>query len=433
MEREKISTNNVDEYSPAPAPGYLGADCGYVPPVGRWGSQWPPDSQWPNERALTEWPDGHPLPLPQWDEPRGAREPLSIPNVEAYEDLVAQLELAQQQLLARHNYNSVGNFVKLYEGYKSNPWGYTSLSDYYQVYKPPISASHHTCVGLAFELLARCGSLEQRWPGLSEHLNFASCEEAVKDIHAYVQASDDGLPDQWMVDKEHVVVYFKFILDGRLGYAVMDQGYHVARVVTVMVDGQYPHTGDFTQQLENNTETIYSYAISPSHPDYIVWTLRSTNHSTGKSDGHVSLIYVGAPFCSPVDVTERRNLVYEFRSIVARDTKGTPLAGLHFKVKLSDALDLTVFYRVKGEKVRVKIPFARIQVDQPDLGLTPYELEAIDTCNKQLHYEEGKLRSIIISCALILRDTQYVSQMLDINETINELMDLESYMEEREE
>lgn len=66
-------------------------------------------------------------------------------------------------------------------------------------------------------------------------------------------------------------------------------------------------------------------------------------------------------------------------------------------------------------------------------GLTPYELEAIDTCNKQLHYEEGKLRSIIISCALILRDTQYVSQMLDINETINELMDLESYMEEREE
>jgi hypothetical protein len=65
----------------------------------------------------------------------------------------------------------------------------------------------------------------------------------VKDIHAYVQASDDGLPDQWMVDKEHVVVYFKFILDGRLGYAVMDQGYHVARVVTVMIDGQYPHTG----------------------------------------------------------------------------------------------------------------------------------------------------------------------------------------------
>lgn len=121
------------------------------------------------------------------------------------------------------------------------------------------------------------------------------------------------------------------------------------------------------QLFENTTETIYNYSICPTNPDYIVWTLRSNNHSTGKTDGHVSLIYVGAPFLTPVDVTERRNLVYDFRSLVARDTKGTPLAGLHFKVKCSEVLELTVFYRVLGEKKRVKIPFSRIQVDQADL------------------------------------------------------------------
>ncbi|KAL1465004.1 hypothetical protein WDU94_004602, partial [Cyamophila willieti] len=131
---------------------------------------------------------------------------------------------------------------RLYEGFKSNVWGSASLNDYYQAYRPPISPEHHTCVGLAFELIGRCATLEQRWPGLTEHLSFASCEEAVKDTLAYVRLGD-GCPDQWMVDKEHVVLFIKFSLNGRLGYAVLDQGYHVARVVTVMMDGQYPHTG----------------------------------------------------------------------------------------------------------------------------------------------------------------------------------------------
>lgn len=147
----------------------------------------------------------------------------------------------------------------------------------------------------------------------------------------------------------------------------------------------------------------------------------------------MSLIYVGAPFTSPVDVTERRNLVYDFRSIVARDTKGTPLAGMHFKVKLSDALDFTLFYRVNGEKVRVKIPFAKINVDQPDLGLTAYELQAVDTCTAQLHYAPGKLHTVIASCAQVMRDAHYIQQILDINENVNELMEIEDCMGEREE
>uniref|UniRef100_A0A8D8W8Q6 Uncharacterized protein n=1 Tax=Cacopsylla melanoneura TaxID=428564 RepID=A0A8D8W8Q6_9HEMI len=237
-----------------------------------------------------------------------------------------------------------------------------------------------------------------------------------------------------MVDKEHVVLFIKFNLNGRLGYVVLDQGYHVARVVTVMMDGQYPHTGDFTQQFEDNKETIYSYSIHPVDSAYIVWSMVTINHTTGAKDGYQSLIYIGAPFLSPVDVTERRNLVYEFRSLVARDTKGHALAGLHFKVKLDEKLDFTVFYRnVKGDKIRVKIAFSRIRVDQPDLGLTKQELEAIDTCNKQLNYTVGTLRNIIRSATLVIRDKDYIRQLLEINEQVNDLMDLDGFMEEREE
>lgn len=362
---------------------------------------------------------------------------MFISSVEAYEDLVQHLELAQQQLLAQHNYNSVGNFIKLYEGFKSNQWEISTLKEYYQYYTPPITQEHHTCVGLAFEVIIRSGSLEKRWPGLSDHLSFASCEEAVKNIYGYVVERDANCkqedPDQWMADKEHVVVFFKFSLNGRKGYAVMDQGYHVARVVTVMEDGQYPHTGEFTQQFENQIQTNYTYSMCPTNKNYIVWTLKSTNQVTGKTDGHTSLIYVGAAFCSPVDVTERRNLVYDFRSLVARDTKGLPVAGLHFKVKFSPTLDFTVFYRVNGEKQKVKIPFNKILVDRADLGLNIYEHEALSVCNKQLNFEPGKLTSMIRSVTHIVRDEKYVSDMLDINEHINELLELDEELMMREE
>lgn len=35
-----------------------------------------------------------------------------MPTIEAYEDLALTVELATQQLLQAHNYNTVGNFVR---------------------------------------------------------------------------------------------------------------------------------------------------------------------------------------------------------------------------------------------------------------------------------------------------------------------------------
>lgn len=87
-------------------------ESGYVPTVGRWGSEWPSwleTEDWEHLTGSGEWPEGHPLPLPSWGSPKAA---LRVPSVEQYEDLASNVELTVQQLLQAHNYNSVGNLLR---------------------------------------------------------------------------------------------------------------------------------------------------------------------------------------------------------------------------------------------------------------------------------------------------------------------------------
>lgn len=61
-------------------------------------------------------------------------------------------------------------------------------------------------------------------------------------------------------------------------------------------------------------------------------------------------------YLTAVDVTERRNLVYNFRSLLSRDPKGNLIAGLYFKLK-KDFDEFTLFYQDSG-KQRIKMNFA---------------------------------------------------------------------------
>lgn len=41
------------------------------------------------------------------------------------------------------------------------------------------------------------------------------------------------------------MVAMQILIDGRRGVILLDPGYQIGRVVTVMIDQQYPHTGKF--------------------------------------------------------------------------------------------------------------------------------------------------------------------------------------------
>lgn len=111
------------------------------------------------------------------------------------------------------------------------------MRHFYEQYIPAIVEEEYTCVGLGLELMTRLRELNQL---VSSSISLVSCEESIEDPASYLERGPCEASD-----KEHVLVCMKVEIAGRKGVLLLDPGYHVARVVTVMEDKAYPHTGEW--------------------------------------------------------------------------------------------------------------------------------------------------------------------------------------------
>lgn len=172
------------------------------------------------------------------------------------------------------------------------------------------------------------------------------------------------------LEKEHALVAMQVVVGGREGVLILDPGYHVARAVTVMKDQCYPHTGWFTQSDEPHCKREYSYVLSHHDANFITWTERVTR--AGKQHYEMSVIYIERPYRTAIDVTVRRNLVYNFRSLLSRDAKGRVCAGLYFPVVPNPAdAQVTLFYdSVNDTQVKQKFKFSSFKDPQQVSTLT---------------------------------------------------------------
>lgn len=354
-----------------------------------------------------------PLPLPVWAHYEAPA--LTVLTVEQYEELAGSVELETQHLLREHRYDTIGNFLKFYKDYIAS--GETVLERFYHKYQPLITREHHTCVGLGFELLYRLKCLNKRFPGIASGFYLVSCEETIDNVANYVggpPAADSG-------EKEHVLVCLKIKIGGRQGVMLLDPGYHVARVITIMEDKLYPHTGWFIQSDEPDCKKEYNYFLCSNDPDYIEWHERKTRSDTLERT-QVALIYVARPYLTAIDVTERRNLVYNFRSLLARDTKGHVTAGLYFPVVLdiNNAQNFTIFYQTNNGKRRIKMAFNKF-CSSPKINPDTEEKEIIAECARQLGLLQDSLEDLLSALATVMSDSAFVAQLLAINARINTL------------
>lgn len=320
---------------------------------------------------------------------------------------MALLECAEQNVLTQHNYNTFGNFIKLYDAYTKS--GETDLRDFYRLYSPPITSEHHTCVGLGLELMSRLFLLEDKFPGLIERIHLVSCEEAIEDIPGYVTEEPNPLDSE----KEHVLVALNLRINGRTGIMLLDPGYHIGRVITVMKDGIYPHTGWFTQVEDPTCHKEYNYSC-PREDGYVLWKIRE-NRPKNEEKVTENLIYVGLPYMAPVDVTERRNLVYNFKCIVSRTAKGSLVAGLYANYVSPVTESFTIFYQHNGVTVREKISFSCFNGEK---GLNDRQEEMLAVCGEQLRMEYGDLITMIKKLGQIAQDADFLQQILSINNEI---------------
>lgn len=354
-----------------------------------------------------------PLPLPVWAHYESPA--LTVDTVEQYEELAGSVELETQRLLREHRYDTIGNFLRFYKDYITSEE--STLDRFYRKYQPMITPEHYTCVGLGFELLRRLRSLNKRYSGIASGLYLVSCEETIGDIVSYVggpPAADSG-------EKEHVLVCLKIKINGRQGVMLLDPGYHVARVITVMADKLYPHTGWFTQSDEPNCKKEYNYCLCAEDPDYVEWHERETRPGALERT-QVALIYMARPYLTAIDVTERRNLVYNFRSLLARDTKGHVIAGIYFPIVLdmNNAQTFTIFYQTNSGKKRIKMPFSKF-CSSPKINPDVKETEVILETARQLGLTQDTLKDMLSALATVMSNSTFLAQLLAINARINTL------------
>ncbi|KAF5291385.1 hypothetical protein FQR65_LT01695 [Abscondita terminalis] len=428
----------------------------YLPTVGRWGCEWPRESKSDvplkcvqNQEICDEtslingledngavfknnnpfrikynlldellditqvhgpWLSKHPLPLPVWAQ--RTKDVLKFDSIWQYEYFASQIEFQIQQLL------DITIIIPLIIFTRTSLISQIQIGYSYELifrYLPPITPLHYTCVGLALELWIQLVKLNEKFPGLTNYLYLVSCEENIETIEEYTSLGDHLDRIVTSLEKEHVLLALRFEISGRYGVLLCDPGYHVARVVTVMTDQQYPHTGKFVQSQEIHTQKEYNYAFS-SNMSFIQWTeiLTKTNEVTTQD---VALIYISKPYLTAVDVTERRNLVYNFRSLLSRDSKGILKAGVYFKIK-ENYDEFTVFYKDGATKKRFKYNFGMFLQGE---RITDCIRDVLRECSIQLNLNKDALESILMSLANVLADKNYIKQLLEINCQINNL------------
>lgn len=242
--------------------------------------------------------------------------------------------------------------------------------------------------------------------------SLVSCEEAVPEVQQYVAAAcPSAMPG---AEKEHVMVCVQIQIDGRNGVMLADPGYHVPRIITVMADGAYPHTGWFTQMDEPHCRKEYNYTFNQDNPGYVEWQERETRGGIVKCQ--ISLVFVGKPYQDAVNVTERRNLVYNFRSLLSRDQKGHLRAGMYFPIGGRGVEEqFTLFFEEGPEKRKTKYKFSSF-ISTKDIPESA--LEDIKLCNVQLNYKPDELLEIICKLANVMADESFIEQMLKINDDI---------------
>lgn len=271
-----------------------------------------------------------------------------------YEDLVGLIEMILHRMLEETHYNTINNFIDFHKSFKQSKSN--ELRGFFQTYTPPINRRHHMCVSLAMEIVHR---ISEVCPQLKDHLYLVSCEEAVESIQQYIlNCKHLGIDNaMYNLEKEHSLVAMRVRVSGRDGIMLLDPGYHVARAVTVMNDQCYPHTGWFTQSQEPHLKREYCYKYNALNAEFIEWGERTTRGDQQNHD--ISLIYIKTPYRTAIDVTVRRNLVYNFRSLLSRDAKGRVCAGIYFPVT-EDGADstFTLFYDgPNGQSIKIKTKF----------------------------------------------------------------------------
>ena len=128
------------------------------------------------------------------------------------------------------------------------------------------------------------------------------------------------------------------------------------------------------------------------------------------------VLFAGQAFLAPVECTERRNLVYNFKSLLRRDADGRVVAGVYFAIKALRRGHFSLFY--VDEATQRQVDF-KVSIDAVlEGGVGADQAEAVRRCERRLRPGGGSLAALLERTAAALADAEFLPQLLDINERV---------------
>ncbi|KAI1301841.1 hypothetical protein HDE_03054 [Halotydeus destructor] len=315
----------------------------------------------------------------------------------SFESFVRKCEDIAQLEMASHHYDTFTSLIEMYTDYRSSG---QSLYNFVPGYNKDLSRHGMSCVGLSRSLIHK---LRLAFPHFARCIALVSCEEVVKDYGTYAIESPNNL-------KEHVLVVARFCLPGnRLGYVILDPGYHVARAAIAMADEQYPHTSWFTQSSTGSVVKEYNYQLSGD--SFLIWHVRETRN--GNLDQWSNLIFVSKAFAKSITITQKRALFYGFKSLVIRDKKA-PIAGLYCYMKKKQ---VTIFYDEDKVRKQAKFDLAAIECDEVNGHLVQVAKHFRNTGFPQaLDF----LKQTLCALKIIMEDEEFLADFFELDEWLED-------------
>lgn len=352
---------------------------------------------------------------------------------EEYKGLRGHLTQHLREVLQQHPYDTVSNFVRFCESYVSWREGGgrgdgNRLREFYRDYDPPMLPGRHTCVGLTCLLETRLAAMENEYPGLKDATYKVGCEEEVHNMAWYCE----GPTPPPTCEMEHVLLCVRVRISGRAGVVLLDPGYHVGDAITIMEDAEAPTSGVLKGGTASRGLTRnYRYRAWGENPAFVAWEVHERRGDASKEKKHISVIYVGRPFLSPLEVAERRNLAYPFKSLVARDETGSITCGLYFPVLHASTAHLTLFTQETG---RVKVPLTFFTTNEEEEDEEEKDEEEEEGKTKQEEIEDmvwkvaagmqrsaEELRSLLTRVADLLTNADLLRGLEHLNDEIEEI------------
>ncbi|KAL7638739.1 UNVERIFIED_CONTAM: hypothetical protein RMT77_010272 [Armadillidium vulgare] len=264
--------------------------------------------------------------------------------------------------------------------------------------------------------MTKLSAFEKMFPGLKDAMYQVSCEEEIDQIDPYCSTSS---PPVTTCEKEHVLICIRIKIKDRIGVILLDPGYHVVKPITVMMDRLYPHSGKILIGQKDSVTKYYSYEYH-NNPAFVLWKV--TEESTALSE-KFSLVHVNRPFLSAVDISERRNLVYPFKSLLHRNSKGELTAGLYFKIRTFETTKIVMFYiDDQQERKEARIPlefFLSPSSEEKDSNYDFYE-EFVKQVEERSYYGVNIRRDLKLVATLI-DNKSFLFEFFKLNADIDKI------------